>query len=128
MGYVVVPIAHRSLHFTTECGFFGPSPRDGRPVVTVTPAMLDIDLDALRQLRVFGEPVDIVTLPETELMSGNGLGFSGQAIVQKGFPTVAEQLHRRGFNVQAVDFSAFQQVDGGPSCLCVLCDNPMTLL
>lgn len=127
MGYTVVPIAHRSLHFTTECGFFGRSPRDGRPVMTMNPSMLEKPLEQLRKLRIFGEPLDIIEVPHDEVMGGNGIGFNGQAIVQRGFPSIAEALNSRGFKLHELDFSAFQSVDGGPSCLCAFEDDPLSV-
>jgi dimethylargininase len=90
------------LHFKSGFAYLGDN--------TMVAAGALSDHPAFRQYRV------VPVVPE-EATAANCVRINDRVLVPAGFPKVAGALASAGFNVDIVDVSEFQKMDGGLSCL-----------
>ena len=62
-----------------------------------------------------------VVVPEEERYAANCLRINGTVLVAAGFETTKRALEDQDFNVVTLDMSEFQKMDGGLTCLSILC-------
>ena len=60
---------------------------------------------------------ELIRVPAGEDYAANCLSVNGKVLIAAGFPLMAQQLKRLGFDVIALEMSEFQKMDGGLSCL-----------
>jgi len=68
----------------------------------------------------FGELPDgceIIMVPNEEVYGCNTIGLpNGKVVVAEGYPTVEEELRKRGFDIVLVDMSEIRAADGSLTC------------
>jgi dimethylargininase len=79
---------------------------DGRLVAVAALAGLD-------ELRGYS----IVRVDERESYAANCISVNGRVLIPSGFPLLAADLARMGYEVVTLEMSEFQKMDGGLSCL-----------
>ena len=90
------------LHFKSGFAYLGDDTMVAAGALTGHPAF--------RRYRI------VPVVPE-EALAANCVRINDRVLVPAGFPKVAEALASAGFNVDVVDASEFQKMDGGLSCL-----------
>ena len=63
------------------------------------------------------EGCEVIMVPEEEVYGCNTIGLpNGKVIVAEGYPTVEEELKKRGFEIVLVDMSEIRAADGSLTC------------
>ena len=108
LGYesYIIKVPGYSLHLTTLCS----SP---------TSDLLFIPESSKDKLifENLPENVELVTIPDTETYGCNTIGVNNKIIIAKEYPTVKNELEKRGHQIIELDMSEFRAVDGSLTCL-----------
>lgn len=95
------------LHLKSGISYIGPGPA-GEKALVVMEEMADWpDFAGYDLLRVSAE----------ESYAANCVRVNERVLVAAGFPKMAEELARRGYDPLVLEMSEFQKMDGGLSCL-----------
>ena len=63
------------------------------------------------------EGCEVIMVPKEEVYGCNTIGLpNGKVIVAEGYPTVEEELKKRGFEIVLVDMSEIRAADGSLTC------------
>lgn len=60
---------------------------------------------------------ELVIVPDSERYAANCLQVNAAVLLPSGYPLLAESLQRLGYQLELLDMSEFQKMDGGLSCL-----------
>ncbi len=98
------PVAVKGgLHLKSSVSYLG------RGILLIAPDKVDVE--------PFGKFEWIEAAPDE---SANCLTLGDRVIFPEGYPRLAEEIRRCGFNVDAVDIGEFEKADAGVTCLSII--------
>jgi dimethylargininase len=95
------------LHLKSGISYIGPGP-NGEQTLVVMEEMAD---------RPEFVGFDLLRVSESESYGANCVRINDRVLVASGFPLLAEELRRRGYDRLELEMSEFRKMDGGLSCL-----------